>query len=242
MNSKPSERIKNEIKHFSNLEHIWWGAKTPAGQRRYDNKAEILKKICSPKKGAKILEIGAGDGEFTQRLAKLSCTIVAIDITPRVVEKGEERIKKNNVKFLVDNAEAMQFKDNSFDIVCGISILHHINSKKALKEAYRVLKPGGQLFFTEPNLINPHIYLGLHIPYMRKRMEFSLDETALIRWEVTDLLNEIGYSEVSVTNFDFLHPKTPISMIHFVEKISSILEKTPIIKEISGSMIVWARK
>lgn len=239
---KQTKRIENEIKHFSDLEHIWWGAKTPAGQRRYDNKLKMLKALCRIKKGSKILEIGAGDGEFTRRLSKLDATIYASDITPKVVAKGKRTIKNKNVKFMVDNAEKMRFKSSSFDIICGISILHHLDPKKALKEAFRVLKPGGQLFFTEPNLINPHIYLGLHISWMRKRMEFSPDEKALIRWQVANMLTRIGFREVNVRNYDFLHPKTPVSIMNMVERISDILERIPVLKEISGSMIVWAKK
>lgn len=242
MKTGQSQRIINEIKHFSDLEHIWWGAKTPAGQRRYDNKFLMLKKNCNPKRGYKILEIGCGDGEFTNRIAKLNCEIIATDITPKVIAKGKKVLKKKNVKFFVDNAESMRFKDNSFDIVCGISILHHINPQKALKEAYRVLKPGGQIFFTEPNLLNPHIYAGLNIKWLKQKMEFSPDETALVRWEIRNMLQKIGFSRVNVSNYDFLHPSTPMNMISSLEKISNVLEKIPIIKEISGSLIIWAKK
>lgn len=235
-------RIEKEIQHFSDLEHIWWGALTPAGQKRYDNKLKRLKDICRLQKNYKILEIGCGDGEFTKRLTTLDCFITATDITPKVVTKARKNIKQKNIHFMVDNAEKMKFKDNSFDIVCGISILHHIDAEKALKEAFRVLKKDGQIFFTEPNLLNPHIYAGLHISWLRKKMEFSPDETALLRWQVVKLLQKIGYSKIEVRNYDFLHPNTPPQSINFVEKLSNILEKTPLIKEISGSLIVWATK
>lgn len=233
---------KNEIVHFTNLEHIWWGAKTPAGQKRYDNKFEIFKKICKPMKKHTILEIGCGDGEFTKRLVNINSKIIATDLTPSVVAKGRKTIKRGNIKFMVDNAEKMQFKNKSFDVVCGVSILHHIDREKSLKEVFRVLKPRGQLFFTEPNLLNPHIFAGLHIKRLREKMEFSPDETALVRWMVNKLLKKIGFKKVSVINYDFLHPKTPKPLIKTMEKISSVLEKTPVIKEISGSLVIWAEK
>lgn len=235
-------RKANEIKHFSSLEHIWWGAKTPAGQKRYDNKFTKLVEVCKPKNGIKILEIGAGDGEFTNRLKKLNANIVATDITPVVIKRAKRNIKKKNIKFKIENAEKLSFKNESFDLVCGVSILHHLSIQKALKEVHRVLKIGGKAFFTEPNLINPIIFLGLNIPELRKKMEFSPDETALMRYKTKKILKKTGFRKSCVSNYDFLFPKTPISLMSCVEKLGNILEKTPLIKEISGSLLIYAEK
>src|SRR5260221_46156 len=203
-------RTKNEIEHFTKLEHIWWGAKTIAGQKRYDKRFVLFKKMCRPKRGDKILEIGCGDGEFTKRLMKIPSKIIATDITPEVIRRAKKKYFKNkNTRFKVDDAEKFSFKDNSFDILCGISILHHIDYKKAIKECFRVLKPGGRLYFSEPNYYNPVAYLAIHTPALRERMEYSPDEIALKRWEIERLLLKAGFSTVKVTNYDFLHPSTP---------------------------------
>lgn len=235
-------RIMREVEYFSSLSHIWWGASTTPGQRRYDNKASLMRTLCRIKKGMKILEVGCGDGEFTKRLVYTKAMIVATDITPKVLVKGQKFVKTKNIKFLNEDAEHLHFQDNIFDIVCGISILHHVDTEKALGEAYRVLKPGGEIFFTEPNLLNPNIWLGLHIPWLRNKMEFSPDETALIRWNVEKVLKRIGFKKVLVRNYDFLHPLTPKYLINLVDKIGKVLERLPVIKEVSGSIVIWARK
>lgn len=182
-----------------------------------------------------------GDGEFTKRLVSLDAELVATDITPKLVDKGKKKLGQH-VVFQLEDAERLSFKDTSFDIVCGVSILHHLNEKNALKEACRVLKKGGQLFFTEPNLLNPQIFLGLHIPQLRQLMEFSPDETALIRWDVAKSLTETGFKDMVVRNYDFLHPKTPERMIDALIKASNFLEKIPLVKELSGSLVIWAKK
>lgn len=242
MKNLQTKRAENEIRHFSDLEHIWWGSRTVAGQKRYDNKFIKFKGFCHPKKYHKILEIGCGDGEFTKRLKSLECEIIASDITPKVIQKAKKEIIHRNIHFLIDNAEKMRIRDSSFNIVCGVSILHHIDIEKALNEAYRILKHGGQIFFTEPNLLNPNIFLGLHIPPLRARMEFSNDETALIRWQVKRMLKSSGFKKIVVRNYDFLHPLTPKALIEIVETLGGILEKIPVVKEISGSLLIWARK
>jgi len=233
-------RQKNEIKHFTELGHIWWGAKSFSGQKRYGNRFLLLKKLCHPKPKDKILEIGCGDGELTKRLAKLSSKIYATDITPALISRAKKEIK--GVNFKVENAEKIFSKDNTFDIVCGMSILHHINYLKSLEESFRVLKKGGRLFFSEPNYLNPIVFSALHSTWLKKRMEYSPDETALIRWEVDKILHGIGFSKVKVFNYDFMHPSTPKSLTEVIESLSTYLEKTLFIKEMSGSIIIWAEK
>lgn len=229
---------QEEIRHFSKLKHIWWGAQTQAGQKRYDYKFNLLKKLCNLKPGARILEIGCGDGEFTKRLIRLDMDIIATDITPRVISRAEKENKSKKVKFHVANAERLNFKANSFDLVCGVSILHHLNLEKTISEIERVLKKGGYLFFTEPNLLNPQVFLGLNIPFLRKRMEFSPSERAFYRWDIEKKFNSAGFRNVEVNNYDFLHPNTPYKLIPFVKNLSDILEKIPLIKEISGSLYI----
>lgn len=233
---------RNEIEHFTKLEHIWWGARTYAGQVRYDMKAKMLKKLCGPNKKTKILEIGCGDGEFTKRLMKFSDNVVATDVTPEVIKRAKKLNDRKRAKYLVDDCEKMQFKSNTFDIICGISILHHVDTLKALKECFRVLRPGGKIFFTEPNLINPNIFMGLKIPFLRTKMEFSPDEVAFKRWELEKLVKKSQFGNIQVNNYDFLHPFTPKDIVQPMLSISKVLEVTPLIKEISGSLILYAEK
>lgn len=235
-------RVNQEIKHFTDLEYIWSGQKTIAGQKRYDNKAVLFKKFCRPGKKDQVLEIGSGDGVFTKRLSGTGAQIVATDVTPAVIERSKKRIKFKGLIYKIENCEKLSFKDNSFTVVCGISILHHVNMKKTLQESFRVLKPGGKLFFTEPNYLNPIIYVTTNVGWLRKVMEYSPGERALLKRKVIKTLKDIGFRKVIVKNYDFLLPWTPKFMIGFLEKIGSVLERIPLISEISGSLLIYAEK
>jgi ubiquinone/menaquinone biosynthesis C-methylase UbiE len=239
------DRDLREIEHFTHLPHVWWGLKSVAGQKRYDNKLDSLMKICHIRKGSKILEVGCGNGEFTQRLSRIKTPgtkITAIDVTPSLLSLARKTTTSPNIVFKQDNLHELSFKANEFDIVCGISILHHVDLTKSLSEIYRVLKPGGEIFFTEPNILNPVIYLGLHVPSLRRSMEFSQDETAFKRWALHNALIHAGFSDVRVRNYDFLYPQTPPSLIPFVERVGSVIERLPLIKEVSGSLLIYAKK
>jgi len=94
-----------------------------------------------------ILIIGAGTGLDLKFLPN-NCKIVATDITPAMIRKINKRNAKlkRNVQAMVMDGQALSFADNSFDIV----ILHLIISVipdpiACIKEAERVLKPGGKI-------------------------------------------------------------------------------------------------
>src|SRR3546814_13720576 len=55
------------------------------------------------------------------------------------------------------NAEAMDFPDDSFDLVFGSGIIHHLDIDRAFAEIARVLRPGGRAVFVEPPGLNPAI-------------------------------------------------------------------------------------
>lgn len=151
-------------------------------------------------------------------------------------------ISKSHGNFKVEDAENMSFVDESFDHIIGNSILHHVDADKCLHECYRVLKRGGKIFFTEPNMLNPEVFIQKHVHWLGKFLDNSPDEAAFYRWQIKENLIKAGFNDVVVENFDFLHPLFPKFSTTIVNKISRLLEKIPLIKEISGSLIIHGKK
>ncbi len=109
-----------------------------------------LKELCS---GKDVLEYGCGPGSQSFTLSETAQTVTAIDISDFAIEQARKKAKTegyDNLKFIEMNAEALQFNNNSFDIVYGNAIIHHLDLHKAFEEIKRVLKPGGKAFFYEP--------------------------------------------------------------------------------------------
>ena len=104
----------------------------------------------------------------------------------------------------------------------GSSVLHHLEIKEALRDIYRVLKPGGTIYFTEPNMLNPQIAIQKNIPWIKRKLGDSPDETAFFRWPLRRLLERTGYRDVRIDPFDFLHPKTPVALIDQVERVRAV--------------------
>ena len=95
----------------------------------------------APQAGERILDLGCGDGQLTERLAKSCAIVTGVDADSRMVEAAESRgIQAHHAM-----AESLPFADASFDAVFSNAALHWVRDQDAMMvEVKRVLKPGGR--------------------------------------------------------------------------------------------------
>jgi SAM-dependent methyltransferase len=238
------ERITKEIQHGRFLAKHGageiWNWESPAGRLRWKRRVQMLSDHLRP--GITILEIGCGTGYFTRELTRRGADIVAIDVSPDLLEIAKAKSSAPNVRYEIQNACALTYSDATFDSVVGSSILHHLEIEEALREIYRVLKPGGTIYFTEPNMLNPQIAIQKNVPWIKRRLGDSPDETAFFRWSLRRLLEQAGYGDIQIDPFDFLHPKTPVPLIDSLNAFGRFLEKMPVVSEFAGSLYIRAVK
>lgn len=116
--------------------------------------SEIMQ-ILEPLEGRRVLEIGCGRGTLSVSLAKQGAVVTGMDIGPNLVEAARLVAEANKVDatFVEASATELPVEDATFDVVVGIAILHHLSRTDlaaAVREAHRVLKPGGSAVFVEP--------------------------------------------------------------------------------------------
>ena len=107
--------------------------------------------------GNVVLDLAGGTGDLTKAFAKRvgkSGKVVLADINESMVRVGRDRLIDEgiigNVDYVISNAEALNFADNTFDLVTIAFGLRNVTNKdQALAEICRVLKPGGQLMILE---------------------------------------------------------------------------------------------
>jgi SAM-dependent methyltransferase len=237
-------RITKEVQHGRFLADHGageiWNWESPAGRLRLARRVKMLSSHL--KSGMTVLELGCGAGYFTQELARSGADIVAIDVSPELLEIARTNCSSPNVQYQIQNAYALSYSEAVFDSVVGSSVLHHLEIEEALRDIYRVLKPMGTIYFTEPNMLNPQIAIQKNIPWIKRKLGDSPDETAFFRWPLWRLLERTGYRDVRIDPFDFLHPKTPIALIDSVNAFGRFLEKVPVISEFAGSLYIRAVK
>jgi 2-polyprenyl-3-methyl-5-hydroxy-6-metoxy-1,4-benzoquinol methylase len=237
-------RLDNEIAHGRFLAAHGagevWNWESPAGRLRWERRVQMLGAHLKP--GMTILEVGCGIGYFTGELARSGAEIVAIDVSPELLEIARANYCAPNVRYEIQNAYALMYSGATFDSVVGSSILHHLEIEEALREIYRVLKPGGTIYFTEPNMLNPQIAIQKNVRWVKRRLGDSPDETAFFRWSLRRLLEQTAYRDVRIDPFDFLHPKTPVALVDSVSALGRFLENVPVISELAGSLYIRAIK
>lgn len=113
----------------------------------------MLERIGSVK-GKTLLDYGCGSGWLGVYLAKHGAQVEGFDISAKLIEVASLRAEANGVshacKFRRMVAEALEYPDQYFDLVVGISILHHVELDRAIYHLYRVMKNRAVAVFIEP--------------------------------------------------------------------------------------------
>jgi 2-polyprenyl-3-methyl-5-hydroxy-6-metoxy-1,4-benzoquinol methylase len=219
-----------------------WGWDTPAGRLRAQRRASLVAEGARLKPGDRVLEIGCGTGIFTEIFAASGATIVAVDLSKELLDRARARnLPREQVIFVEKPFEECDV-DGPFDGVIGSSVLHHLEIDGSLRRILELLKPGGFLSFAEPNMLNPQVFLERHFQFLPVFAYTSPDETAFVRWSLARKLRSMGFEDVSITPFDWLHPHTPPSLIKAVRAVGRVIETIPLCREFSGSLYIRGRR
>ena len=165
-------KMNQQQKVWDSLAKIWKGYRTSPWKdvQRFLN-------YLSEQSAGRILEIGCGNGRNLLQFAKVGFDCYGIDFSKEMLRYAEEFSRKNkvNLKLKQARAENLPFKDNYFDYVLSIAVLHHLNKEeqgKAVREMFRVLKKEGKAVVSVWNKFNPKFW------------RFLLKKETLVPWKV----------------------------------------------------------
>ncbi len=137
----------------------------------------------APLEGARILDIGCGLGVYVRKFREFSDRVCGIDIDPRRLREGA----RTTPGLMLAVGEHLPFPDNSFDVIVLNEVIEHVTDDTAtMREALRVIRPGGHIAIYAPNRLYPFethgIYLGT---------KFVFGNIPLINWLPNPLRNKL---------------------------------------------------
>jgi tocopherol O-methyltransferase len=136
------------------MHHGYYGADGTQKKDRRQAQIDLIEELLSwagVEAADNILDVGCGiGGSSLYMAAKFNARVTGITLSPVQAKRATERAAEANLgassEFLVANAQAMPFADNSFDLVWSLESGEHMPDKTLfMQECYRVLKPGGTL-------------------------------------------------------------------------------------------------
>ena len=116
-------------------------------------------------RGLKVLEIGVGMGADYLEWLKAGAQATGVDLSAASIERARQRCELAGFSpdLRVADAEQLPFADNSFDVVYSYGVMHHSpNTAQCIREAWRVLKPGGQariMVYHHPSITGAMLWL-----------------------------------------------------------------------------------
>jgi ubiquinone/menaquinone biosynthesis C-methylase UbiE len=116
-------------------------------------------KMCPPREGMTVLDVGCGTGIHLERYQKAGCTVFGIDQSPSMLEVAENRLRENANLHMGDASE-MPYSDNQFDLIIISTVLHEMPRavrSAVINECKRTLKKEGRILIIDfhPGPIRP---------------------------------------------------------------------------------------
>ena len=192
--------------------------------------------------GESILELGAGGGLWTEHLSAVlrgENPITAAVFNDEFAQ-GSQIIP--NVKFTRITSLQNDLPAESFDYVVGTAILSHNRFPQNLAALYRLLKPGGQLLFFESNYWNPQVFVKNHVGPIGRWSGVASCQVGIRRYKLMKAASHQGFTQLEIIPYDIIHAKTPRSVVPMLQASAFVMEHTPLLKEMCGTLYIWGKK
>ncbi len=203
-----------------------------------DRKVEMALKLTNAPRAGRVLEVGCSWGHQTFLLANHFAHVTAVDLSPESIDLARRRAAAwnvTNIDFEVGDAEALsKFVDTSFDAVFSFSTVRFCpRPDVAMREMYRVLRPGGAAAIDFPNANCP--WYG---PIKKAvGVETHVHDVLFHDDEVRALFAQTGFTNVDVRPMLFTSKRVPDPLLPAFRILDAVGERTPGLRGYAGVLM-----
>jgi len=129
---------------------------TPKGRLAWQFELRMLLGALKPCRGERILDAGCGTGRLAQELAARGAEVTGVDVSPAMLEIARKKMQGKKAVFLRADVTVLPFAPASFDAAVCFTVLEFIpEPEEALRELWRVIRPGGRMVIGVLNRLSP---------------------------------------------------------------------------------------
>ncbi len=205
---------------------------------------KFIEKYVPNKEGKKLLDIGCADGSFAALLQKKGFDVYGIDIAKKAIRRARSKGIKAKVG---DLGKKLPYKSNSFDVIIMCEVIEHIfDTDFLLREIYRIIKKGGFLFITTPNVASFTSRVKLIFGGYPNGLEYYVGQRtsghiraytpAILRRQ----LNRDGFKVIKMTSPNLLFPVKSKVIPNFIKEL--MIHLSDLTKNLGEQIVVVAKK
>ncbi|MGH9321223.1 MAG: class I SAM-dependent methyltransferase [Vicinamibacteria bacterium] len=191
---------------------------------RYDKIDYLRSYVDFPRyRGKKVLEIGCGAGIDLMQFARAGALVSARDLTENAVDLTKRNLAREGYSGDIrqGNAEALDFAEDTFDVVYSHGVLHHtVDTEKSISEVHRVLKPGGEAVVMLYNRISWFHFVSW---ISRTNVEHKDKDAPIIRMYTTSECRELFQAFENVRIHVDRFPRKTVKFENLFAKLNNYL-------------------
>jgi SAM-dependent methyltransferase len=203
----PGEEIRQRERDFYDRQ----AASSRPGEppRPLDDYDRALLAALGSVDGLRVLDLGCGRGDLTLELLAAGAEVVALDVSPAMVDLARARAEhfrpEARARFVVAPVEDTGLESGGFDRIVGKWILHHADVGRAAREVARLLAPGGRAAFFENQDRNPLLRIARRALWRLPGgpVVGTPDERPLDPADFDEVLEAFGQLELAYPSFYF---------------------------------------
>jgi 2-polyprenyl-3-methyl-5-hydroxy-6-metoxy-1,4-benzoquinol methylase len=238
-----SDKAVKSLAERERISDLYWTRKDRFNEMRIWWRACTARHLFHILPGETILDLACGSGKLTQALLGVTrgeCPITAATFdSSGTLEQPPDHPQVERVRL---TGFAGELEGRQFDYVIASNVLDQGSAASLLTELQKLIKPGGRLLFFETNPWNPVFRLrktlGRVFPFVLRGDERDFYNQV----QLYELLSEVGYISIGATCYDFLYPPIPKWTLPVARTVSLVMENTPGVKLLAGTILLNAQK